>query len=1036
MLRPNLRRRLRRLWLPPPLPMRPYRVWSWCAALCAAARTPGCTAQNPPADPAAWINEVDLKEEHTDYVYVEIVIRQREHVPEVPIGSLHMQFFSAGGSGSRRKLSATSAPLPDVTVRSDRSCSSDAHPAGWCAGTDNDLYTIRRTYVQRQAGQMNTQLPNNAADWGLALCSGDQLLDFVGYTASDFQRPAAATPGASPGATACGVGFHSTMIGSGGTQLTYPATSPTASVGRYGTGNKIIDYQWGAYNTITKDALNGGRCVSVFGTPNPACQQNFGDAQDAPAPPTAPPPPTTSPTPAPTAGACVGHYEDCPENCAEVSYHYDVTAPTAGWSPALSCHDETSGLRVFEGTVKKCRYGDENCRPPDCILQMAPRGARVGSCAGPTPAGSRCSVGCADDYYRLASADEQPLCDCSALEALPTTCNLEWTNTLGTASCPPTDKCMLIWPVGYHGDVMITDTGDGFCVHLSQCHPDTQYIVQEPPRTGDSSSPSSAYTSDRQCADISSCDVYAEYQSAAPSFGTPGVAGVPGVAGWDRQCLPLTVCRPDQYESTPPRRSPTDPTAPNLGDRVCEPITPCRDIGVEFQVAAPLQDPRALNPLTAPYLTNRVCQACAECSLTEYIRSSCSATANTDCAPLTVCTGNTQEAQRPALNPAGTTYITNRACATEVARCADGEYEKQSEIQTGYTDDTTQQWVDARPRICETLNVCAATEYEPTDTQSSRTCASMQLGGCSDDPSSCSLYCADRACIPLTVCPHGQYEIVRPLLCIEGDSRSGYCADRRCEYWSPICGPDNYQAGEPSGTSDRVCLPLTRCGDGQWAPALVTGFGENLGDRQCTDWRQCGAGQYQLSLPTATVDRQCRDWTACEANEYESHAPEPMQPGGWSIQNRVCHPVSSACQPFGDVTGAHFQFAPPNSTSDRICRPAKAKCATGEWQTSPPAWNSDRGCLPLRVCTSDERQSVAPTATSDRQCEKRSGSGSQTGNDGTASGGGGIVGAVVVLLGAGGAAGATFWHKQEKSKREGLLAKKNAPEEIELDDFK
>jgi hypothetical protein len=41
-----------------------------------------------------------------------------------------------------------------------------------------------------------------------------------------------------------------------------------------------------------------------------------------------------------------------------------------------------------------------------------------------------------------------------------------------------------------------------------------------------------------------------------------------------------------------------------------------------------------------------------------------------------------------------------------------------------------------------------------------------------------------------------------------------------------------------------------------------------------------------------------------------------------------------------------------------------------------------------------------------------------------------------VLLGAGGAAGATFWHKQEKSKREGLLAKKNAPEEIELDDFK
>jgi hypothetical protein len=29
-----------------------------------------------------------------------------------------------------------------------------------------------------------------------------------------------------------------------------------------------------------------------------------------------------------------------------------------------------------------------------------------------------------------------------------------------------------------------------------------------------------------------------------------------------------------------------------------------------------------------------------------------------------------------------------------------------------------------------------------------------------------------------------------------------------------------------------------------------------------------------------------------------------------------------------------------------------------------------------------------------------------------------------------------MWHKQQKRKREGLLAEKNAPEEIELDDFK
>ena len=145
-----------------------------------------------------------------------------------------------------------------------------------------------------------------------------------------------------------------------------------------------------------------------------------------------------------------------------------------------------------------------------------------------------------------------------------------------------------------------------------------------------------------------------------------------------------------------------------------------------------------------------------------------------------------------------------------------------------------------------------------------------------------------------------------------------------------------------------------------------------------------------------------------------------------------CQSVSGACQPYGDVPGAVFQFAPPNATSDRICRPAKAKCAENEWQTSAPTWNRDRGCLPLRVCASDERQTVAPSATSDRQCEK---SEKNSGADGTDDGGGGAFGALVVLLGGGGRRRRILAHAA-KEEAEGLLADKNAPEEIELDDFK
>ena len=1019
--------------------MRWCRVWGWCAALSAAARAPCGGAQSPPADPAAWINEVDLKDEFSDHVYVEVVIRQAAHVPEVAISSLRVQFFSAGGRGSRRKFTATTDPLPAVTANSGSHCARDPHSTQWCAGTDNDLYTIRRTYVERRTGQMNTQLPNVATEWGLALCSGDTVLDFVAYAGYQFSHTASTYPGG-PQTGVCGVGSLATLIGSSGatpSPLAYPDGTTTASVGRYGTGNRIADYQWGVFTGgITEDALNAGPCISVIGAPNPACRQNFGNAEDTTPPP--PSPSQTTPTPSPTGPtACVGHYDECPENCGDVRYHIDVHPSDD--SPDRSCRDE-AGLRVFEGTAKQCVYGDGSCRTPDCILHIAPRGAQAGSCADPTHAGSRCTVGCATDYYRAVQATEQPTCDCSALESLPSNhpdCNLAWSNTQATATCIATNECSFDWQPGYHGvnqDIMITNTGEGFCQPLAECHPDTQYIFREPDQTtADPSSPTGAYTSNRVCRDISPCDVYGEYQSVAPSPGVPGVA-----AGWDRQCLPLSVCTAGQYEQTAPLRPPTaDPSQPNTGDRHCATLTVCRPN--EFEDTPPQRDPRALDPRNAPYLTNRVCLPCRACDMSQYIRTECSDTADTVCVPLTECAPGEWEEEAPALDQTGTTYTTNRHCGTTTARCTDEQYERQTEIQTGYTDDSTQTWVEARPRICEDMQGCAEDEYEPIDTRNSRTCETMQETGAT------SLYCAERVCLPLTPCPDGQYQSVPPPLCTPGQSNSGNCGDRYCNYWSDPCDPaTQYQAREPTSTNDRECLPLSTCRQRQWAPPLVAGHGQNLVDRNCADWHQCPAGNYQVSPgPSETVDRQCRPWSTCGADEYESHPPEPMQLGGWSLQDRHCQPLSPACQPVcanGNCpAGAQFQFAAPTTTTNRDCRPVKESCEADEWQTSAPTWNSDRGCSAHRICASDEHQSVAPTPTSDRQCEKISGSagatggGEDSGDDGSP---GGVIGAVVALLGGGGAGGGVMWHKQQKRKREGLLAEKNAPEEIELDDFK
>ena len=50
---------------------------------------------------------------------------------------------------------------------------------------------------------------------------------------------------------------------------------------------------------------------------------------------------------------------------------------------------------------------------------------------------------------------------------------------------------------------------------------------------------------------------------------------------------------------------------------------------------------------------------------------------------------------------------------------------------------------------------------------------------------------------------------------------------------------------------------------------------------------------------------------------------------------------------------ASGKFAPPSATSDRICHSAKDKCDAGEWQTSAPTYNTDRGCQRLSVCHPD-----------------------------------------------------------------------------------
>ena len=231
------------------------------------------------------------------------------------------------------------------------------------------------------------------------------------------------------------------------------------------------------------------------------------------------------------------------------------------------------------------------------------------------------------------------------------------------------------------------------------------------------------------------------------------------------------------------------------------------------------------------YITNRQCQLCSQCGLTEYIRTLQREGGHrlrvADCLPGRRSRSRTSDSQcRPHH------VHSNRRCATEVPRCPDDNYESQ-EIRTGYTDEQ-QQWVAAQPRICEPLRDCGETQYEPTDTRGSRTCALMQLrtdfctvpiaSACrslsahTDSTRSCLLHFAPRATTPSDTVGTGCARA--------GALPVGMATTKR--------GTHQQQTIEYACRYQPVEMVSGR--------PLVTGYNENLGDRECTDWRQCGPG--------------------------------------------------------------------------------------------------------------------------------------------------------------------------------------------------
>lgn len=263
----------------------------------------------------------------------------------------------------------------------------------------------------------------------------------------------------------------------------------------------------------------------------------------------------------------------------------------------------------------------------------------------------------------------------------------------------------------------------------------------------------------------------------------------PLTATTDRVCALLTPCiLGDTYETTAPTAT---------SDRSCGPVRGLCDADLEAERRPPT--------LTS----DRVCSS--RFCLDGFYERVADQGADPECLPHSVCGASQYE--RAAPSP-----FFDRDCAEISSACEVG-ISFEAAAPTATTDricepiracDDNTQWEVQGPtpvsdRVCLAVSACEAEEHEaaaPTATSDrvcipNTACSSLQYEEAAPGPA------ADRVCVPLTTClPVVQYAVP--------PGQPGQ-EDRVCAHATACDLLTEYESVPWTATSDRACLPFTRC---------------------------------------------------------------------------------------------------------------------------------------------------------------------------------------------------------------------------------
>lgn len=323
-------------------------------------------------------------------------------------------------------------------------------------------------------------------------------------------------------------------------------------------------------------------------------------------------------------------------------------------------------------------------------------------------------------------------------------------------------------------------------------------------------------------------------------------------------------------------------------DATCAPLSP----------SCPTTQFQALAATTS---SDRTCSAITTCSSSQYLHTPATATTDNDCRSITPACTDGQFVVAPA------TTTSDLVCQDQTSLCA--------ELQVAPPTGTS-------ARLCRLWTVCSGSEYEtqrPTRA-------------------------VDRTCAPLTTCASGSFETRAPTA----------STDRRCGVCTVVCNATAFASG-CLGAIDRVCTAFSQC---QVGVQFETHAPTPTSDRGCRALAApcVPAVEIESVAPTATSDRLCTTIDLCSVDEFQLASATASS--------------QTVCAPVGACALGQFERAAPTPTSDRVCSEATECDFIQEFERTALTITSDRTCANLTTCADSAQRYVAVAAsyTTDRVC--------------------------------------------------------------------